>query len=104
MLLAMNIEDMLLELGHEVAAIVGQLEPALALAREAAFDVAMLDVNLGGDRSFPVADLLIERGIPFFFATGYGRDGIDEAYRDRLVLQKPFRALDLLAAIDKLAS
>ena len=103
MLLAMNIEDMLLELGHEVAGIASRLEPALALAREAAFDVAMLDVNLAGDRSFPVADLLIERDIPFLFATGYGRDGIEPAYRDRPVLQKPFRAQDLLAAIDSLA-
>jgi CheY-like chemotaxis protein len=103
MLVAMNIEDMLLELGHEVAGIASRLEPALALAREGRFDLAMLDVNLAGDRSFPVADLLIERGIPFLFATGYGLDGIDERYRDRPVLQKPFRARDLEAALEALA-
>jgi CheY-like chemotaxis protein len=103
MLLAMNIEDMLLDLGHEVAGIASRLEPALALAREAAFDVAMLDVNLAGDRSFPVAELLAARGIPFLFATGYGRDGIDEPWRNRPVLQKPFRAAELLAAIEALA-
>jgi DNA-binding response OmpR family regulator len=104
MLLAMNIEDMLLDVGHEVAGIAGRLEPALALAREGDFDVAMLDVNLAGDRSFPVADALAERGIPFLFATGYGRAGIEEPYRDRPVLQKPFRAAELLAAIEALAS
>jgi CheY-like chemotaxis protein len=104
MLLAMNIEDMLLDLGHEVVGIASRLEPALALAREADFDVAMLDVNLAGDRSFPVAEALAERGIPFLFATGYGRAGIDEAYRDRPVLQKPFRAGELLAAIEALAA
>jgi CheY-like chemotaxis protein len=103
MLVAMNIEDMLLEMGHEVAGIAGRLEPALALARDAAFDAALLDVNLAGDRSFPVADLLIERGIPFLFATGYGLGGIDDKYRDRPVLQKPFRAAELAAAVEALA-
>jgi CheY-like chemotaxis protein len=104
MLVAMNIEDMLLDLGHEVAGIASRLGPALALARDGAFDVAMLDVNLAGDRSFPVADLLIERGIPFLFATGYGLDGIEEKYRDRPVLQKPFRARDLGTLLEAAAA
>ena len=104
MLVAMNIEDMLLDLGHEVAGIVSRLEPALALARDGAFDVAMLDVNLAGDRSFAVADLLAARGIPFLFATGYGLDGIDEKYRDRPVLQKPFRARELAALVETLGN
>ena len=99
MLVAMNIEDMLLDLGHEVAGLASRLEPALSLAREAAFDVAMLDVNLAGEASFPVADALRERGIPFLFATGYGIQGIAEDYRDAPVLQKPFRALDLEQAL-----
>jgi CheY-like chemotaxis protein len=99
MLVAMNIEDMLLELGHEVAGLASRLGPALALARESRFDAAMLDVNLAGEPSFPVADLLIERGIPFLFATGYGRQGIDERYRGLPMLQKPFRAEDLGRAL-----
>ena len=102
MLVAMNIEDMLLDLGHEVAGIAGRLAPALALAGEAEFDLAMLDVNLAGEPSFPVADLLAERGIPYLFATGYGRDGIQEAYRAAPVLQKPFRAIDLGEALARL--
>jgi CheY-like chemotaxis protein len=99
MLVAMNIEDMLLDLGHEVAGLASRLEPALALAREGAFDLAMLDVNLAGQPSFPIADILAERGIPFFFATGYGSKGIEEAYRAHIVLQKPFRALELAQAL-----
>jgi DNA-binding response OmpR family regulator len=95
MLVAMNIEDMLLELGHEMAGLAGRLEHALALARDSTFDLAMLDVNLAGEPSFPVAQVLAERGIPFLFATGYGIKGISETYRDRPVLQKPFRATDL---------
>jgi CheY-like chemotaxis protein len=99
MLVAMNIEDMLLELGHEVAGLASRLGPALALARESRFDAAMLDVNLAGEPSFPVADLLIERGIPFLFATGYGRQGIEERYRGFPMLQKPFRAEELGRAL-----
>ena len=99
MLVAMNIEDMLLDLGHEVAGLAGRLDAALSLAREADFDLAMLDVNLAGETSFPVAAVLAERRIPFLFATGYGIKGIAEEYRDRPVLQKPFRAQDLDAAI-----
>ena len=103
MLVAMNIEDMLLELGHEVAGLASRLGPALALAREGRFDAAMLDVNLAGEPSFPVADVLIGRGIPFLFATGYGPQGIEEGYRERPILQKPFRAADLGAALAALA-
>ena len=102
MLVAMNIEDMLLELGHEVAGLASRLDPALALARDSRFDAAMLDVNLAGEPSFPVADILIERGLPFLFATGYGRQGIDEKYRGYPLLQKPFRAADLGKALARL--
>jgi CheY-like chemotaxis protein len=104
MLVAMNIEDMLLDLGHEVAGLASRLAGAVSLAKEATLDAAMLDVNLAGEASFPVADVLVERGIPFLFATGYGINGIEERYRDRPVLQKPFRASELAAALDALAA
>ena len=103
MLVAMNIEDMLLALGHDVAGIASRLGPALQLAREGAFDLAMLDVNLAGETSFPVAEILRERGIPFLFATGYGAEGIEEGYRGAPVLQKPFRERDLQAALKEAA-
>jgi CheY-like chemotaxis protein len=99
MLVAMNIEDMLLDLGHEVAGIAGRLAPALTLAADAEIDAAILDVNLAGEQSFPIADLLDTRGIPFLFATGYGLGGIQDRYRSRVVLQKPFRQADLGAAL-----
>lgn len=104
MLVAMNIEDMLLELGHEVAGLASRVAPALALAREAEFDAAMLDVNLAGETSFAVADALAERRIPFLFATGYGLKGIDPRYRDFPVLQKPFRTHQLREALARLVA
>ena len=99
MLVAMNIEDMLLDLGHEVAGLASRLEPALSLAREGEFDLAMLDVNLAGETSFPVAHILAGRGIPFLFATGYGRQGLEPGHEDVPVLQKPYREAQVAAGL-----
>ena len=71
-LVAMQLEDMLAELGHEVAASCARLDEAGATARTTACDAAVLDINLSGQKSFPVAEALKSRGVPFFFATGYG--------------------------------
>ncbi|WP_342111015.1 response regulator [Methylobacterium sp. SI9] len=90
-LVAMLAEDMLLDLGCEVT-VAMRLDKALGLVRSETFDLAVLDVNLGDARSYPVADLLHERGTPFLFATGYGRKGLDRTYQDVPVLQKPYQA------------
>ena len=62
-------------------------------------DFAILDVNLGGQPIFPVAEALSRRGTPFAFATGYGAAGLPEQWRDRLTLQKPFSTADIEAAL-----
>ncbi|WP_048437610.1 response regulator [Methylobacterium platani] len=93
-LVAMLAEDMLLELGCEVV-VAMRLDKALAQARTGSFDLAVLDVNLGDARSYPIADLLFERHTPFLFATGYGRQGLEDAYRAVPVLQKPYQAAPL---------
>jgi CheY-like chemotaxis protein len=95
MLIGMLLEDMLTDLGHEVAAVVPRLKDALAAVQSETFDLAILDVHLHGENAFPVADALIEKGVPFVFATGYGERGLPEAYRQRPVLQKPFARGDL---------
>lgn len=95
MMIAFMIEDMLAELGHEVVALAMRLPEALEAARRPDIDLAILDVNLDGLRSFPVADILIQRAIPFAFVTGYGAAGLDEGYRNRPVLAKPFLSADL---------
>ena len=89
-LVAMLAEDMLIDLGCEVTTAM-RLEQALAHLAASEFDLAVLDVNLGGTRSYPVADLLIERCIPFLFATGYGLDGLELAYQAVPVVQKPYQ-------------
>jgi CheY-like chemotaxis protein len=98
-LVAMYIEDLLTDLGFDVVALATDLEQAMPVAREGAFDVAVLDVNLAGRASFPVAEVLLERRIPFLFASGYGSKGLLERWRDAVRIQKPFRGEDLAAAI-----
>lgn len=90
-LIGMLLEDMLHELGYEVAATASRVEDAKTLAREAQVDAAILDVNLNGQEVYPVAEILADRGIPFVFATGYGERGLPPAYRQRPTLQKPFQ-------------
>ena len=54
------------------------------------FDAVLLDLNLNGVRSYPVADVLAARDVPFAFATGYGVDGLRDADRGRPLLVKPY--------------
>jgi CheY-like chemotaxis protein len=103
MTIALLIEDMLADLGHEVAGLAMRLPQALRLAEDGDIDFALLDVNLDGLMSFPVADVLARRGVPFVFASGYGSAGLEPAWRERPVLRKPFALNDLRAAIEQAA-
>jgi len=94
-LIRMLLEDMLDELGYGVAAAVGTISEAQQMATEGKFNAAILDVNLDGQEIFPVADILVKRGLPFVFVTGYGERSLPEAYRRWPALQKPFQAEQL---------
>ena len=98
-MLLMLLEDLLPEMGYQVAGAAGTVDDALSALERLEIDVAVVDVNLGGTESFPVADALTERGIPFLFTTGYGSLGLPERYADTGVLQKPFRRQDLETAL-----
>jgi CheY-like chemotaxis protein len=102
MLIGMLLEDMLTDLGHEVAAVVPRLNEAMAAVGRETYDLAILDVHLHGESAFPVAEALIAKGTPFVFATGYGERGLPENYRGRPVLQKPFAKDDLERVLQKL--
>jgi CheY-like chemotaxis protein len=103
MMVAMYVEDLLTELGYEVVAVATGFEQAVPLAQEGEFDFAVLDINLNGRLSFPIADMLRARGIPFLFASGYGSKGLNDNHRDAVRIQKPFRTRELAQAISKIA-
>lgn len=90
-LIAMMLEDFLEALGMHVAGVADSVDGALELVTGQEIDAAILDVNLrGGETSWPVADALSDRAIPFRLATGGSNDVIAEAHRTRPVLSKPF--------------
>jgi CheY-like chemotaxis protein len=98
MLILMMIEGMLADLGCESVTAVATVDLAIAAIDGQDFDAAMLDVNLKGENSRPVADALAARSVPFFFSTGNNGQHTMVGYDDRAVLRKPFRH-DALAAI-----
>lgn len=103
-MIAMLVEDMLLDGGAEVVGPAGGVKAALAaIAENEAIDGALLDVNLGGEQSFEVADALAARNIPFVFVTGYGGAGVRDRYPNAPTLQKPFVTSDLERALTALA-
>jgi CheY-like chemotaxis protein len=90
MMVVMLIEDMLADLGCESVTAAATVDQALALIDTQAFDAAMLDMNLNGNKSHDVADALATRGVPFVFSTGYSGRDMRDGHRDRPVLKKPF--------------
>jgi CheY-like chemotaxis protein len=104
MLILMMIESMLTDLGCESMTAAATIAQAIALIDGQTFDAAMLDVNLKGDNSRPVADTLAARGVPFFFSTGNGGHHSMDGYEDRAILRKPFIFEDLAAIFTGLLS
>lgn len=98
-LILFSLQDMLADLGCEVVASALRIDDALAKGGALAFDVAILDVNVAGERIDPVADLLVNRGVPFVFTTGYNRPSLPPAHRERMLVAKPYRAVELQAAL-----
>jgi DNA-binding NtrC family response regulator len=101
-LIAMLLEDMLVDLGYRVCASAPDLERALTTARDTEFDAAILDVSLAGQSSLPVAKLLDERGKPYLYATGYGTAPDGSSPSTLPVLQKPFQLSELEQAMKQL--
>lgn len=95
MLIALAIEDILLDLGCTVIGPVGKLESATQLARTEQLDAAFLDVQLDGQQVFPVAEVLEERHIPFVFVTGTSEMSLPEKWRRWRRVAKPFVSSDI---------
>jgi PAS domain S-box-containing protein len=90
-LVAMAIKDMLIELGFEVVGAYNRVTEAFAVAANQDIDAAILDVSLGGELIYPVADCLVAKDVPFVFITGYGAEAIDARFASYRVLQKPIQ-------------
>ena len=102
MMVAWVLEDVLSGWGCTVVGPVGRVGKALAMLDAEAVDMAVLDISLNGERSYPVADTLEARGVPFVFLTGYNRDSLPSRYRSHMVLQKPFQQSELSDVLTKL--
>jgi CheY-like chemotaxis protein len=96
---AMLVEAMLGDLGCTVVLSAASVREALEMVGRGGFDVALLDVNLAGEKVFPVADELRRLGVPFAFVSGYGAGGLRPDLKDVPMLQKPFQLGDLEAAL-----
>src|SRR5690348_5165911 len=95
LLIAATLSATLQKHGCEVVGPVAHLEQGLDLACEAGLDGAILDINLDGKLSFPVAALLSQRGVPYLFVTGYSEDIQPAKYRSVPRLEKPFEDAEL---------
>jgi len=101
-LVATLIQDMLESAGYLVLGPIPRLAEALDAAGREAYDAAVLDVNLAGERVYPVAEVLSRRNVPFVFVTGYAGGALPDEYADRPRLCKPFKVVDLLGTLSNL--
>jgi CheY-like chemotaxis protein len=102
MLVAWLLEDMLADLGYAIVGPASSVNQALAMIDAEAIDAAVLDVNLNGQMSYPIADVLAARSVPFVFSTGYDKDTLLDGYRIFPVLQKPFHRSQLSVVLAKM--
>ena len=94
-MIAMLLESMVEDLGYAIVATVAREQDAIDAIQTETIDLAILDVNLGGERSYAIADAFNDRKIPFVFSTGYGESAIESRYREWPILNKPFRKEEL---------
>ncbi len=101
-LITMLFEDILSDFECEIVGPALNIRQALQLAETADIDAAVLDVNLNGEPSFPVAELLQSRGVPLIFSSGYGSSGLPPQWQDRPTLPKPFTSDEVAEALSGL--
>lgn len=103
-LVAEVVRDMLEASGCVVVGPVGRLEDGIRLASQEVLDGAVLDVNLNGDRCYPIAGALRERGVPFLFLTGYDDNPglVPDELRPVRHLSKPILEHHLIEALSEI--
>ena len=101
-LVAMLVEDMLIDAGAQVLGPVATVAAALQLIQTERPDVAVLDLNLAGETSEPIADALTGMNVPFVVASGYGQAGVPTRHANVPVLAKPYAPEELTQALARL--
>jgi len=101
-LVSMMLADMLAAFGHKVDGPYNRFSDAMLAAKSNNLQAGILDVNLGGEKTYAVADILTNRKIPFAFVTGYGPDTIVSEFSHAPVLQKPIEAAKLHALLQQI--
>ena len=89
-MVAWMLEAMLTDLGYAIAGMATHIDQALSALVTETVHAVVLDISLNGEETYPVADALAARAIPFLFSTGYPREGLRKGYRDFPALQKPY--------------
>ena len=101
-LVALGMCELLSELGYNVIGPFGKTSDALPVVKASGADLAILDINLGGELAYSLADALLSREVPFLFVTGYSADAIEERFKGVTVLQKPVGRDSLSRALSPL--
>jgi len=101
-LIAMMLADWVSELGHETLGPSYSAESAMALIETSPPDAAIVDVSLGSASGYPVAELLVQKNIPFVFATGHGEEAVTPRFAGTALLAKPFDFAGVSAALDRM--
>jgi len=93
------LEDMLLSIGCAEVSLATRIPEAERIVREGRLDAAILDVNIHGTQSYPVADQLARRCVPYIFSTGYGDRAHPDRHRNIPTVTKPYGTQDIRAAL-----
>ena len=101
-MLALCLEEVLIDAGFAIAGVAGKLEKALALIEGGACDAAVVDANLAGASASPVADALASRGLPFIVTTGYPQEELQSHFVGAPFLKKPYQPELLIQTLNTL--
>ena len=98
-LIGLDVKDTLVALGCQVLGPIATVATAIRTVTTNHLDAAVLDINLGKELSFPIADALSNAAVPFIFLTGYNREIVPVAHRNRPLVRKPFLPKALVAEL-----
>ena len=101
-IIALSLEDLLIDAGFQIAGVAARLEKALSLIESGTCDVAIVDANLAGVSASPAAIALASRGLPFIVMSGYSPEQMQGEFPDALFIQKPCRPEQIIETLTTL--